>query len=232
MKSVYRNMKRFINAVLGKDFFIKVDYQCNHKRFGSQYGGWDIVVEQLNKNSIIYSFGVGEDASFDMALIREINATIHAFDPTPKSIKWVNAQNFPQSFVMHEYGIADFNGVAVFSPPENPNHVSHTILEKVETKAHAIEVPVKKVKTIMKELKHSSIDLCKMDIEGGEYSVIKDIEAANIRPKQLLIEFHHRFSNVGIDETKEAIKIIKKMGYGLFSVSESGEEYSFIHKNG
>jgi len=51
-----------------------------------------------------------------MALIREIGVTIHAFDPTPKSIKWVKAQNFPKSFIMHEYGIADFDGIVTFNP--------------------------------------------------------------------------------------------------------------------
>ncbi len=81
-------------------------------------------------------------------------------------------------------------------------------------------------------MKHSKIDLLKMDIEGAEYSVLKDMESVNIRPKQLLIEFHHRFPNVGIGETKKAIRIVKRMGYGLFSVSSSGEEYSFIFKNG
>ncbi len=232
MKSIYRKIKRFVKVLFGREFFIKSDCQCNHQRFGSQYGGWDIVADQLNKNSIIYSFGVGEDASFDIALIKKFGVTIHAFDPTPKSIKWVKAQSFPQPFVMHEYGIADFDGIVAFSPPENSDHVSHTILERVETKAQAIEVPVKKIKTIMEELQHSNIDLFKMDIEGAEYSVIKDLKASNVRPKQLLIEFHHRFPNVGIGATKEAVKIIKEMGYGLFSVSESGEEYSFIRKNG
>lgn len=232
MKNIYRKMKRFIKVLLGKDCFIKPDFKCNHKRFGSQYGGWDIVADELNSNSIIYSFGVGEDASFDMALIREIGVTIHAFDPTPKSIKWVKAQNFPKSFIMHEYGIADFDGIVTFNPPENPDHVSHTILQRVETKDQAIEVPIKKLKTIVTELKHSKIDLLKMDIEGAEYSVLKDMESVNIRPKQLLIEFHHRFPNVGMGETKKAIRIVKRMGYGLFSVSSSGEEYSFIFKNG
>jgi len=232
MIGIYRKIKRLIKILLGRDFFIKTDYQCNYKRFGSQYGGWDIVTDPLDNNSIIYSFGVGEDASFDIALINELGATIHAFDPTPKSIKWVKDQNFNEFFVMHEYGIADFNGNISFSPPENSNHVSHTILERVATKDQAIEVPVKKIKTIMEELQHSKIDVLKMDIEGAEYSVIRDMESMNIRPKQLLVEFHHRFPNVGIGETKAAIGILKKMGYGLFSASRSGEEYCFIHKNG
>ena len=225
-------MKRLIKVLIGRDFFVTPDCQCSYKRIGSQYGGWDIVVNQLDSNSIIYSFGVGEDASFDIGLIREIGATIHAFDPTPKSIEWVKNQDFPDSFIMHEYGIADLDGTITFFPPENPDHVSHTIIERDKTKDQSIEVPVKRLKTIMKELGHDRIDLLKMDIEGAEYSVLKDMESTGIRPKQLLIEFHHRFPNVGIGETIKAIRMIKKMGYGLFSVSPSGEEFSFILKKG
>jgi len=71
-------------------------------------------------------------------------------------------------------------------------------------------------------LKHSKIDLLKMDIEGAEYSVLKDMESVNIRPKQLLIEFHHRFPNVGIGETKKAIRIVKEwdMDYFRFQALE------------
>ena len=230
MKRIYRKIKRIIKVILGKDFFIKPDFICDYKRFGSQYGGWDVIYGELNSDSVIYSFGVGEDASFDLALIKKLGVIIHAFDPTPKSITWVKDQNFPKSFIMHEYGIADFDGIATFAPPKNPDHVSHTILDRVETRDKTIEMPVKKLASIMKELKTNKIDLLKMDIEGAEYSILKDIQSNSIRPKQLLVEFHHRFPNIGIGETKTAIKIIKDMGYQLFSVSETGEEYSFILK--
>jgi len=47
-------------------------------------------------------------------------------------------------------------------------------------------------------------------------------------PTQILAEFHHRFPNVGIKKTRKAIEDLKKMGYGLFSVSTTGEELSFL----
>jgi len=83
----------------------------------------------------------------------------------------------------------------------------------------------------MQELGHSHIDILKMDIEGAEYDVIEDIRLSNIRPKQLLVEFHHRFPNIGISKSKQAISNLRKMGYQLFSISTSGEEFSFILRN-
>jgi len=217
-----------LKAALGKDFLIKPNIICTKIRFGSAYGGWDIVPAGINMHSIVYSFGVGEDASFDTALIEKFNLTVHAFDPTPKSIEWVKSQGFSGRFVMHEYGIAAFDGNVSFYPPENPDHVSHTMLDRPSTMAKAISVPVKRLNTIMKELRHDTIDILKMDIEGAEYDVINDIAISDIRPHQILVEFHHRFSGVGVRRTEEAIDRLKSIGYCLFSVSTTNEEFCFI----
>jgi FkbM family methyltransferase len=221
-----------INIALGKEFFTKVDYICKKERFGSDYGGWDIVTKKINVKSIVYSFGVGEDASFDTALIDKYNLIVHAFDPTPKSIEWVRSKGFSDHFVLHEYGIASFDGTASFNPPENRAHISHTLLERSATQDIAIIVPVKKLSTIMKELGHKRIDILKMDVEGAEYQVIDDLAHSSIRPHQILIEFHHRFPGVGIEKSKEAIAKIRNMGYLLFSISASNEEFCFIKRSG
>ena len=119
--------------------------------------------------------------------------------------------------------------MASFKPPDNPDHVSYTILNRPSTQQKAITVQVRRLSTIMKELGHQHVDILKMDVEGAEYEVIDDIDASNIRPQQILIEFHHRFPNVGVAKSKRAIARIRGMGYRLFSVSSSGEEYGFMH---
>jgi FkbM family methyltransferase len=231
MKSISRRFKKFIKIVFNKELFVKLDLICAKTRFGSNYGGWDVVTTNIDNNSIVYSFGVGEDASFDIALIEEYNLALHAFDPTPRSIDWVNRQRFSNHFVMHDYGLATFDGKASFNPPENPDHISHTLLERPSTKANAILVPVKKLSTIMKELGHNQIDILKMDIEGAEYGVINDINKSDIRPGQILVEFHHRFPGVGVKRSKEAILTLRSMGYQLFSFSATNEEFSFIQNS-
>jgi FkbM family methyltransferase len=230
MPSISRRAKRIVKYLLGKDLLPRIEVKCQTVRFGSEYGGWDVAVELINNYSVVYSFGVGEDASFDLALIEKYGITIHAFDPTPKSIAWVISQGFPSLFKMHDYGLAHFDGDVSFNPPKNPVHVSHTILTRSETESRSIKVRVKRLSTIVKELHHSCLDLVKMDIEGAEYGVIQDMEESGIRPQQLLVEFHHRFPNVGINKTREAIGRLQRMGYALFSVSGTGDAYCFIHK--
>jgi len=231
VKDIARKLRRVYKTLLGYDFFIKADVEREYVALGSSYGEWNIIPEYISRDSVVYLFGVGEDISFDLQLIEKYGATIHAFDPTPKSIKWVKSQNTPNEFIMHEYGILDYDGFVSFYPPKNISHVSHTIIGGSTEEQECIKVPVKKMQTILDDLQHTTIDLLKMDIEGSEYSVIKDLSQGNIRPKQLLVEFHHRFKGVGANKTIEAIKTIKGMGYELFFVSKSGEEYSFVLKD-
>jgi hypothetical protein len=68
----------------------------------------------------------------------------------------------------------------------------------------------------------------KLDIEGAEYDVIDDMLSSGIRPRQVLIEFHHRFPNVGVAKTTKAIQKLRDAGYGLCSVSSSSEEFGFL----
>lgn len=87
---------------------------------------------------------------------------------------------------------------------------------------------MKKLSTIMKELKVDKIDILKMDIEGSEYDVIKNILEEKIVVNQILVEFHHKFSAIGISRTKKSINLLNQHGYLIFSISKSGNEYSFI----
>ena len=231
MRRFRQRIKRIVRILLGRDVNWKIQCQQTKERFGSDFGGWSVATEILTKDSVIYSVGVGEDISFDLALIDRFGVTIYAFDPTPRSIEWVRRQSLPDGFVLCKYGLADLDGEVVFNPPENPEHISHTILDRPAVNEKGIIVPVKKLETIMKDLGHNRIDVLKMDIEGAEYQVIQDLSQSNIRPSQILVEFHHRFLDVGLEKTRAAITQLNDMGYCLFSVSDSGEEFGFIFKS-
>jgi FkbM family methyltransferase len=229
MRPYLRRVRRFVKACVGTDLITRLDTVVSAQRFGSDYGGWVLARENLDADSVVYSFGIGEDISFDIDLIRAFGLTVHAFDPTPKSIVWVKAQNPPDQFRLHEYGLAAFDGQASFHPPDNPRHVSHTMLENKSAGGQVLMAPVKRLRTVMEELGHGHIDVLKMDIEGAEYQVIDDICRSDIRPAQILVEFHHRFPMVGVGATKRAIGQLRGVGYRLFSVSESGQEFCFLH---
>jgi FkbM family methyltransferase len=195
---------------------------------GSDYGGWAIDTSRINSESVIYSFGVGEDVTFDLALIFRFGVKVHAFDPTPRAGAWVTKMGFPKKFIFRSVGLSTIDGTEEFLFPSDPSHVSLSSVIERGDPTNKVNLPVKKLSSFMVEFGHEKIDVLKMDIEGSEYSVIEQLSMEDIRPKQILVEFHHRFDNIGVRKTKMALSSLRKMGYKIFSVSNTGEEYSLI----
>mgnify|MGYP000564596100 CR=1 FL=1 len=230
LKSISRRTKQTIQRLYLPE---KIQAQYPLEFHGSDYGGWTIFPHSISAESIAYSFGVGEDISFDLSLIEKYGLQIYAFDPTPRSIDWVKSQVLPPQFHLFDYGIAAQDGIVNFYPPENRDCISHTMLNRTTTADRAIQVQMRRLTTITKMLGHHKIDILKMDIEGAEYAVIEDILKANdLNIPQILIEFHHRFKGIGPAKTRTAIKLLNHHGYQVFHIAPSGLEYSFIKKTG
>jgi FkbM family methyltransferase len=225
--TIFQKILRLRKVIVNKDFFVYRDKKVESITLGNQDAAWTFCHKLINNKSIIYSFGVGNDISFDLELIKRFGVTVHAFDPTPKAIEWLEIQPLPTEFNFHEIGLAAYDGIAKFALPENPDHVSATILQKSSLSGY-FDAEVQRLKTIMQNLSHNHIDLLKIDIEGAEYDVIDEILSSGLKITQILIEFHHRFQNVGIEKSKNAIKNLRNAGYYVFSVSGTGEEISFI----
>jgi FkbM family methyltransferase len=223
----YPGIKRALGVLAGKDIWQGAQVRCDVLSLGNDGARWSIHAPGLCEDSVIYSCGVGEDISFDLELIRRFGVTVHGFDPTPRTIRWLRTQAVPEQFMFHEYGIADRDGCTRFFPPEDSSHVSHSIVRR-KTVATGIEVPVYRLFTIMNMLGHGSIDVLKMDVEGAEYAVLRDVLSSGVRVRQLLVEFHHRWPEIGLDQTRDAIRELNRAGYRIFDISPNGEEYSFL----
>jgi FkbM family methyltransferase len=228
LQAPIKSVKRAVRILAGSDVYIPKQVDRSVIYLGNVGTSWPLCPEALVDRPLVYSFGVGEDVSFDLELIRRFDATIHAFDPTPRSIAWIASQQLPGSFHFHPCGIADRDGVCSFLPPANPAHVSHTMIAR-ESASPPLELPVKRMRSFLAELQHSRLDLLKMDIEGAEYTVIDDLVASGIVVKQLLVEFHHRWKEVGVSKTKQAVRKLNAAGYRIFAVSPNGEEYGFLN---
>lgn len=202
------------------------------ERLGSAYGGYCVCPVGLREQTVVYSFGVGKDVSFDLALIERFGVTVHAFDPTPQSIDWARSQALPPQFVLHEYGIGDHDGTARLIPPSNPEHVSHRVAHQGDESRPTVELPIRRLATVLRALGHSHIDLLKLDVEGAEYSVIDEIVEKQIDVAQLVLEFHHQLTGYSLHDTETAISKLDRAGYQVFHVSRTGREYSFLRRPG
>lgn len=172
------------------------------ERYGTVYGGWNLPLHAaLNKDSIVYSAGVGEDISFDVLLQAKYGCKITLIDPTERSKthfkeiqdyyatrNWYFTGDIQRDYFskisgctpdfsriqLLEKGLWDKAGTLKFYKPNNSKHVSHTLIENMYSSEYEI-VNVDSVKNIMTELGHSHIDLLKMDIEGAEIVVLEQM---------------------------------------------------------
>lgn len=227
-----RKLKRleyWIKARIGKIAFIDIEHKCPKKWYGNGYGGFYVNPTLLDKNSIIYSFGIGEDISFDTEIIRDYQCRVFGFDPTPKSIHWLKSQNTPPSFHFYPYGLGTQTEKVKFHLPKNKEHISGSVFDHgLVSEEDYVEVPLKSFRDILAETGHQYIDVLKMDIEGSEYLVIDDILRSGIPIRQLLLETHERFFPDGRDKGKKFFRSLYDHGYRIFAISDTYQEISFM----
>lgn len=194
-------------------------------RLGTVYGGWWIPIDLLDSSSVVYSVGIGEDASFDLELADKVQCTIHAFDPTPRALAYLESVGSP-SIVAHPFGLWAKDEVLRLYEPADPTHVSLSLVDRNAT-AKYMDLPVRRLSTIMADLGHSDIDLLKMDIEGAEAEVLRDVLNGPIRPRVLAVEFERIEAPW---ETLSRIRQLKRHGYRPVAVEKNN--ITFVHAPG
>jgi FkbM family methyltransferase len=210
---------------------IRKDFDCAYVWHGSRYGGFYICESGLSSKSIIYSFGVGEDTSFDVSLATKFGCKINAFDPTPRSIDWFNSSNNHVHIILRPFGISKNTGLQKFYLPANNRYVSGSFLRIPNVNVdNYIHVQMFSFPDITKLLGNTKIDILKMDIEGAEYQVIDSILDSGIYIDQIVCEFHDRFFKGGKKMTADFVSKMKNKGYSIFAYSKTLEEVSFIKK--
>lgn len=213
----------------GKYSHIKKTAHCKTQWYGTTYGGAIACPTFINKNSIVYSFGIGEDVTLDLDIIKHHGCNVYGFDPTPKSIQWVQKQKLPANFIFLPYGLGSTTGMVDFYLPKNPDHVSGSlVVQKNVSELEKVSVQLKNIKDVTIELGHSKIDVLKIDIEGAEYDVIDSILQSGVQIDQMLIEIHERFFEDGKQKTIDLIKKMNASGYEIFATSISYVELAFI----
>jgi FkbM family methyltransferase len=225
-RTITRTLAQLRDRAAGLSRRVQAAVPCHG--LGSEYGRHTVCTERLDERSIVYSFGLGEDISFDLELIARTGATVYGFDPTPRSIAWVKAQALPERFVLAEYGLAAHDGVVRFHAPADPTHISHSLLDERSSGAGTIEVEVRRLATIMREHRHERLDVLKIDIEGAEYDVLDQLLDERIPIDQLLIEFHHQFASIPARRTVDALTRLHGAGYRVFHVAENLREFSLL----
>ena len=220
--------KLFLKRISGKELWLRPEVRYDTRQSDS----WKYIPGLLNEDSIVYSLGVGDLIDFDLDLIRDHGVTVHAFDPTPFAEDWVGKQTLPDKFVFHPWAAAGEDGsLRLFrrvSTRGKRSKVMWTAGSDAGDAEDFIDAPAYTIHTMMDKLGHDTVDLLKIDVEGAEYSILDSLQASQSLPKQLLVEYHHRFPGIGKQRTAASIARLRELGYRIFAISETGREVCFV----
>jgi FkbM family methyltransferase len=222
----YRRVKLFLKRIVGREPWLAIDVRRGLER----HGDWAFLPGELPQGAVIYAFGVGTDLGFELALIREFGAEVHAFDPSPESRRWIAAQRLPPALSFHPVAVGERDGTLVLRARESESRgvpIMYSAMDETR-KGPAVEVECWCLDTAMRRLGHNHIDLIKLDVEGAEFAALRSMLAGRSRPRQVLVEFHHRFPGVGPSQTSAAVSALRKAGYQLAFISETGREFTFL----
>lgn len=145
--------------------------------------------EMITADWICYCAGVGEDIRIEQFLAETRKAQVWAFDPTPRSIAFMNRAPYDRSRLRFmPVGLWSTDTTLRFNAPENPAHVSHSIVEDLGGTS-SFEARCRSIPSVMTELGHDRIDLLKMNIEGAEDVVLGATLDAKVFPRVIALTF-------------------------------------------
>tara|TARA_B100000686_G_scaffold345744_1_gene430906 strand:- start:2624 stop:3211 length:588 start_codon:yes stop_codon:yes gene_type:complete len=187
-------------------------------------------VPEVLTGGVVYSAGVGNNIAWDLAMIEHHQVELHAFDPTPRSVRWIGEQELPSGFHFHPLGVGAIDGSQAFSEPKPERKFNYTRADLGDPEDKVVQCEVRRLNTLRQELGHQEIDILKMDVEGEEMSVLSDMLACGIQPGQLLVEFHYNYPQIRFGDFLSLVARLREVGYRIFHISERGYEFGFIHR--
>jgi FkbM family methyltransferase len=151
---------------------------------------WTLDPSLVNGASHVVSGGVGGDISFELELARQTGCEVALFDPSPTGRATIaSLKPLPRNIKFHEKALAGGSGKRKFAAPVDVDEGSFR--EPDSESQGEFEWPSVAVEDFMRENAWDKLDLLKLDIEGFEFEVLDALLRSELRPRQILVEFHY-----------------------------------------
>jgi FkbM family methyltransferase len=190
---------------------------------------WTIYPDGLGPASHVLCAGAGNDISFEKALIASYESPVVLVDPSPTGIETVRRENLSAKHLQFlPVGLAETDGPVAFREPLDPGEGSFAGIGDAGSPTYTFQCQT--LSTLMRQLDWNHIDLLKIDIEGSEYGVIRELLKKSIKVRQICVEFHHG-ANFGHDrnETVATIWSLRKAGYDL--IHRTTWDHTFLRRD-
>ena len=207
-------------------------------RLGSASGGWSVPTSKLRPGATAVCVGAGEDIIFDVELNKK-GVTVFTVDPTPRARLHVgrvlaaaasesalsinnstadlyDLRGFDQRrFTFLDVGLWNEDTSKRFFAPRNPNSVSHSVVNLQHT-TQWFEAKCMTLRTVCNTLRINNIDILKLDVEGAEYAVLRNMVETGFLPPVVCVEFDEAANPSDLGVMKRiagSIRLLKQSGY-------------------
>ena len=197
-------VRNFLNYYF-KLYIIKDIHLIEAKRWFRDRGDERLTFNyKLNRNSIVFDVG-GYKGEFCEKIFSKFKCNVYVFEPHPVFFEALKKKfNSNKKIKVFNYGLSDSNNEIIFYDQENGSS-----FYKIGNKT--LLCRVKKFSSVFEENRIKKIDLIKINIEGGEYSLMNNIIETNLIDKinHFQIQFHD-FINDAVQKRASIISLLMK----------------------
>lgn len=208
-------------------------------RLGTRYGGWWLYFPAVGADPLLVDCGLGRDISFPVAFLGRFGGRVIGLDPNPAAIEYCSAWQ-PGAMEVRAQAMWTEPGrtLAFHMPrpkeelPQGADGVSGSLLASHAYAGGAtLSVPTTSFAEILASAKREECDVLKLDIEGAEYEVLDALCASGAirRARQVLVEFHHGWTEHPLQHTRDTAARVEASGFRL--AYTENRNYLFVRRD-
>lgn len=206
--------------------FRELQLPRSYRRLGTRYGGWWLDVGLVSKVPLLIDCGLGEDISFPVAFLERFGGRVVGVEPNPRSLAYCQ-KHCPPGMEVRPLAFWKVAGETLTfhlprpqdQLPKGADGVSGSLVGSHDyvTGGEVLTVTTTTLPNLLAAAGRDECDVLKLDIEGAEYEVLAELcRSGDIRrARQVLVEFHHRVTHYGLDETAAAVAALEATGFRL-----------------
>jgi FkbM family methyltransferase len=185
---------------------------------GSDYGYWVVPVDWIDSSWTCYCVGAGGDITFERELLARYAPTVRSFEPDEDYVGRIEVSaEDAERFSAYRMAITPADGPIRMQRTHIPGSRSLSPVHLYETEEY-VEVPGRSLRSLMEEFGDDSVELLKVDVEGGEYELVPTLDLAGMGVRVFCIQLHHTGT---VRDARGLVEGIRDQGFRYVNYDEA-----------
>ena len=146
----------------------------------------------------------------------EFSSKVYCYEPTPQNYKMIKTNlelnpHLESLITVHNKGISNSNHPIKLNVQEINGEIHASSHKKYKTDQQTIEVPCVSLNEAINQVNEPIIDLLKIDCEGQEFEILKDIDSKKLSEQVIYIAFeYHKFVKDYVEKLDDILKNLEQ----------------------